>query len=162
MNLQAKFPAGATSITVHGLHQWDYGRKLDISSTSLAGHAVVEVHFACAGMQEAVVRTCSVSLHSITAAIPDSCLEQTSPIFAWVFCPEETEGFTILKITMPVNARTRPAGLPTAPRETYANQYIDLIEAVNAVIENTYTKAEIEAALGVYITDIDTLVGGDA
>ncbi len=28
--------------------------------------------------------------------------------------------------------------------------------------ENTYTKEEIDAMFGSYITDIDTLVGGDA
>lgn len=162
MNLQAKLPAGTTSITVHGLHQWDYGRKLEITSASLAGRAVVEVHFACAGMQEAVVRTCAVSLFSVTASIPDKCLEQSSPIFAWVFCPDETEGFTVLKITMPVNARTQPAGLPTAPPANYSNQYTELIAAANAVVANTYTKAEIEAALGLYITDIDALIGGEA
>lgn len=161
MNLQAKFPAGTTSLTVHGLHQWDYGRKLDIQSTSLAGRAVVEVHFACAGMPEAIVRTCPVSLMSVTASIPDTCLEQAAPIFAWVFCPDETEGFTVLKITMPVNARTQPAGLPTSPPESYSNQYLELIEAANNVLANTCSRAEIEAALGLYITDIDALIGGD-
>lgn len=162
MNLQAKFPAGVAEITVHGLHQWDYGRKLEIKSASLAGRAVVEVHFAYAGMAEAVVRTCAVSLQSITAAIPDSCLEQASPIFAWVFCPDDAEGFTVLKITLPVNARTKPASLPTTPPATYANQYTDLIEAANNVIANTYTKAEIDAALGVYIREVNTLIGGDS
>ena len=161
MNLQANFPAGVTEITVHGLHQWDYGRKLDITSTgSLVSQTVVEVHFACAGMESAVVRTCNVSLASVTAAIPDACLEQSSPIFAWVFCPSETEGFTVLKITMPVEARTKPAAMPTEPPENYANQYTDLIAAVNAAVANTYTKAEIDAALGVYITDLYNLIGG--
>lgn len=160
MNLQANFPAGVTEITLHGLHQWDYGRKLDITSTILTPQAVVEVHFATAGMESAVVRTCNVSLASVTAAIPDSCLEQSAPIFAWVFCPSETEGFTVLKITMPVEARTKPAAGPTEPPETYSNQYLELIAAANNVVKGTYTKAEIDAALGVYITDIYNLIGG--
>lgn len=162
MNLQAKLPAGVTSITVHGLYQWDYGRKLEIKSAFLAGRAVVEVHFATAGMTQAIVRTCDVSLQSITAAIPDDCLKQTTPVLAWVFCPDGNEGFTVLEITMPVIARTKPASLPTIPPTSYTNQYTDLITAANNVVANTYTKAEIDAALGAYIRDVNTLIGGDA
>lgn len=162
MNLQAKFPAGVDEITVHGLHQWDYGRKIDIQSTSLADRAVVEVHFACAGMKEAIVRTCAVSLMSTSAVIPDTCLEQSAPILAWVFCPDETEGFTVLKITLPVEPKAKPAALPEEPPEDYSNQYLELVAAAQSVIENTYTRAEIEAALGLYITDVDALIGGDA
>jgi hypothetical protein len=161
MNLQATFPAGSTSITVHGLHQWDYGRKLEIKSASLAGRAIVEVHFACAGMTEAVVRTCDVSLLSTTAAIPDECLKQNSPVLAWVYITDENEGSTVLKITMPVIERTKPGAI-SAPPASYTNQYIELIAAANAVVKNTYTKAEIDAALGLYITDLDRLIGGGA
>jgi hypothetical protein len=162
LNIQAKLPAGSTRITVHGLHQWDYGRKLEIKSASLAGRAVVEVHFASAGMTKAIVRTCDVSLQTTTAAIPDTCLEQTAPVLAWVFCPDETEGFTVIEITMPVTARTKPSDLPTTPPSSYSNQYLDLISAAQSVINSTYTKAEIDAALGVYITDLNALIGGDA
>ena len=151
-----------TEITVHGLHQWDYGRKLEIKSSSLAGRTVVEVHFANAGMERAVVRTCAVSTQSVTASIPDICLTQSAPICAWVFIPDGDEGFTVLKITLPVAARTQPAEMSTEPPEDYNNQYLEVIRAANAVIENTYSKSDIEAALGVYITELDTLLGGGA
>jgi hypothetical protein len=29
------------------------------------------------------------------------------------------------------------------------------------LIANTYTRSEIDAALGAYITDVDVLIGGD-
>lgn len=160
MNIQATLPTGVTEITVHGLHQWDYGRKIEIKAAALSGQAVVEVHFAYAGLTEAVVRTCSVSALTVTAAIPDECLEQTAPVLAWVFCPTSTEGFTILKVTMPVNPKTKPASLPTNPPSDYSNQYTQLIKAANDLLANTYTKSEIQAALGVYITDVDALIGG--
>ena len=159
MNLQAKFPAGTTSITVHGLHQWDYGRKLDIQSANLAGLTVVEVHFVYAGITEAIIRTSQVSLQSTTVAIPDACLKQTAPVLAWVYCTNETEGFTVLKITLPVIARAKPGAITTPP-ESYTSQYLDLIAAANAIIANTYTRAQIDAALGAYITDVDALIGG--
>lgn len=160
MNLQAKFPAGITEITVNGLHQWDYGRKLEIESASLTGRAVVEVHFANAGMTEAVVRTCAVAGRTTTAAVPDICLEQTAPIFAWVFCLDESEGFTVLKVTMPVSARMKPASIATEPPEDYADIYTQMATAAREVIENTYTRTEIDAALGAYINDVDALIGG--
>lgn len=160
MNLQAKLPAGATEITVHGLHQWDYGRKLDIISPALTGHAIVEVHFACTGMKEAIVRVCDVSGTRTTAIIPDICLEQTYPILAWVYCLDETEGFTVLKITLPVTERMRPSKAPSEPPENYADHYTAIIEAANRIIANSYTRAEIDAALGRYITDIDAAIGG--
>lgn len=160
MNLQAKFPAGATEATVHGLHQWDYGRKLDIDSASLLGRGVVQVHFACAGMTEAVVRLCDVAGRTTSAAIPDACLVQTAPVLAWVFCEDETEGFTALKITMPVTARTMPSAKPSEPPENYADQYTALIQAANNLVANTYTRSEIDAALGAYINDVDALIGG--
>lgn len=162
MNLQATFPAGATEVTAHGLYQWDYGRKLSIESAYLSGRAVVEVHFAYAGLPEAIIRVCDVAGKTTTAQVPDSCLEQNTPVFAWVFCPDENEGVTILKVTMPVNARTRPSDGPTEPPEDYADQYTALIAAANKVVANTYSRTEIDAALGAYINDIDALVGGES
>jgi hypothetical protein len=159
-NIKVPFSSGVTQLTLHGLHQWDYGRKLEIKAAVLADRAVVEVHFAYAGMPEAIVRTCAVTAQTITAAIPDSCLEQSSPIFAWVYCPDETEGFTVLKITMPVTPRTRPAEISTEPPAEYSDQYLDLLAAANALRASTYTRPEIEAALGKYITEVDDLLGG--
>ena len=47
MNLKAIFREGETALTVHGLTQWDYGRKLEITHPALP--AVLEVHFAVVG-----------------------------------------------------------------------------------------------------------------
>lgn len=161
MNIQANIPAGETSITAHGLHQWDYGRKLDITSPALTGLGMIAVHFACAGMQEAVVRHCEVAVQSITAAIPDVCLQQASPIYAWVYVPTAAEGYTVLTVTLPVTPRTKPAGHATEPPADLNNKYIELINAVSDLVAHTYTRAELDAMLGAYITDVDALVGGD-
>ena len=77
MNIKAIIPSGQTEITVNGLHQWDYGQTLEICSNDLP--AVIEVHFACSGMTEAVVRSCSSyekdGIQTATAIIPDRCIE---------------------------------------------------------------------------------------
>lgn len=131
MNIKATIPAGVDAITVHGLTQWDYGRKLEIRSDDLP--AMVEVHFACAGMKDAVVRSCNVVGGVVEAAIPDTCLEQTSPVIAWVYEIGTTAGATILTITMPITARTRPQPGATIPEEI-SDKYTEAVAAMNAAV----------------------------
>lgn len=140
MNLVAFIPPGVTESTVHGLHQWDYGRKLEIHSDDLP--ALIEVHFACAGMEEAVVRSCSVAAGVAEAAIPDRCLEQTAPITAWVYEVGTTSGATIKTIKLTVTARTRPqpsATIPTVISDKYTEAVAAMNEAMGAMNEAVET-----------------------
>lgn len=132
MSIKAVFTAGVEAITVNGLHQWDYGRKLEIHTPGLPQGAV-EVHFACPGMTEAVVRSCAAIGEVIEATIPDRCLEQTSPISAWVYVINDPEGMTVKTITLPVTPRVRPQPGATIPTEV-SDRYTELITAVNAAI----------------------------
>ena len=138
MNVRALIPPGQTEITVNGLHQWDYGRKLEIHSTDLP--AVVEVHFACAGMDSAVVRACSVIDDVATVAIPDPCLEQSAPIRAWIYKVDGTAGATTKTIVLPIIARTRPQ-YPASDPETYSDKYTEAVTAMNDLV------ADVEEAL---------------
>ena len=131
-NIKAIFLSGQTEITVNGLHQWDYGQQLVIQADDLP--SLIEVHFACAGMTEAVVRTCTGILGTYTATIPDRCLEQTTPITAWVYCVDGTQAATVKTITLPIIARTRPQPSATVP-EIITNKYTELIAAINMQIE---------------------------
>ena len=132
MNLTAVIPTGVTELTVNGLTQWDYGRKLEIHADDLP--ALIEVHFACVGMESAVVRSCAVINGVTEAAIPDQCLEQTNPITAWVFWVDETSGNTYKTITMPITPRTRPQPTNSIPT-VVSDRYTELIGAVNAQVE---------------------------
>lgn len=127
MSIKAIFPAGVTAMTVNGLHQWDYGQALEIEAEGLP--LLVEVHFACAGMKEAVVRVCQVADGKTSAIIPDACLEQRSPVVAWVYEIDEAGGKTILTVTMPVIARIKPPAGTSSPQ--VADQYAQLIALVN-------------------------------
>lgn len=131
MNLIATIPAGKAGVTVNGLHQWDYGRKLEIHAADLP--SVIEIHFACAGMPEAVVRSCAVVNGVATATVPDECLEQTSPIFAWIYIIEGTTGLTTKTVVMPVTPRTKPQPGATVPEE-HADKYTQLITEVNQLL----------------------------
>lgn len=139
MNIEAVIIPGVNEITVHGLHQWDYGRTLEIHTSELP--AIVEVHFACAGMTEAVVRRCSGVDGVYEAVIPDICLEQTSPVYAWVYVIEENGGATTTTIVMPITARIPPQQDQSIPRTSH-DAYTELIAAVNDAIDEAIYKLE--------------------
>lgn len=128
MNIKAIFPPGMTEITVNGLHQWDYGRKLEIRADDLP--TIIEVHFSCRGMKDAVVRTCAVEDGAVEVTIPDLCLEQTSPITAWIYEIGETYGATAKTITLTVIPRTRPQSV-VPPSADIPNKYTDALVAMN-------------------------------
>lgn len=136
MNIKAIFPEGVTALTVTGLHQWDYGRKLEIQAADLPG--TVEVHFACPGMTEAEVRVCANMGGVVEAVIPDQCLEQTSPISVWVFVIDGSEGLTVKSVTMYVTARARPQLSPTVPTEFY-DKYTEVITEMNRLLASLNT-----------------------
>ena len=128
MSLKAFIPSGQTALTVNGLHQWDYGQKLEIHDDTLP--AQIEVHFACVGMTEATVRSCTVVQGVAEAAIPDHCLEQTAPITAYIYEIGESSGATTKAIVLTVSPRPRPqiAGTLTP---TITDKYTELMAAVN-------------------------------
>ena len=127
MAIKAIIPAGQTKVTVNGLHQWDYGQILEVYDDDLP--ALVEIHFACAGMDEAVVRSCSNLAGVASAVIPDHCLEQIAPVVAWVYGIDGTAGQTLRTIVMPVIRRTKPAPAGSVP--TYiSDKYTELVSAI--------------------------------
>ena len=148
MNLKAIFREGETSRTVHGLTQWDYGRKLEITHPDLP--AVLEVHFAVVGTLEAIVRVVSGVEGTAVAAIPDELLRQARPILAWVYIVSETSGESMLTVTLPIRARIKPADEPSVP-EKVTDKYAETLEAINTHAEREdnphgVTPAQIGAA----------------
>lgn len=143
MSIKATFPAGVQALTVNGLHQWDYGQALEIEAPDLP--ALVEVHFACAGMLEAVVRSCALADGKVTAAIPDICLEQTTPVVAWVYEVGETSGRTTRTVTLPIIQRAKPQGSVTIS-PAMSDKYTELAAAVNALVEGIKS-GEIKVAV---------------
>lgn len=132
MAIQAYCQTGTTALTVNGLHQWDYGQTLEVCRPDLP--ALLEIHFACAGMREAVVRSVTAINGVASAAIPDRCLEQMSPVVAWVYGVDETSGRTLLTITLPIIARAKPATAATVP-QYIGDKYTELVAAINKQVE---------------------------
>ncbi len=138
MAVKAIIPSGWGEITVHGLHQWDYGQTLEIQSVDI-GTKVAEIHFACKSMTEAIVRPCSFTNGVGSVAIPDRCLEQTFPITAWVYEVGESSGVTVKTITLPIIERTRPQLGEEHIPEAVSNRYAEAIEEMNELLEKQAT-----------------------
>lgn len=132
MPIIATFNAGATQVNVNGLHQWDYGQTLEIHDGTLPS-GVCEVHFSCEGMTEAVVRSCSVVNGVLSAVIPDRCLEQSSPVTAWVYEIGEASGRTSRVVVLPIIARIRPATSAEVPQEV-GDKYTEAVAAMNELL----------------------------
>lgn len=158
MSFKVVIPEGKDSVTVVGLHQWDYGLVLEIESADL-GSEIVEVHFACTNMKEAVVRPCTFANGVGTVTIPDVCLEQTEPLTAWIYQIKGTQGHTLKTINLPITARTRPSIARDIPQEvtnkyteliTEINEAVDALEKGNVTVENanSATKANYATSAG--------------
>lgn len=156
MAIKAIFANGATATTVKNLYQWDYGQQLEIEAVDLP--ALIEVHFACRDMSEAVVVPCTVQKGVGLVTIPNQCLEQSSPITAWVYEYEsvtdatgktiKTAGATTKTITIPVTARARPNRTEEIP-QTILDKYAELLIEVNEAV-GQLKKGDVVAAKAAY------------
>ena len=152
MAILVNFSAGETSVKTSSLHQWDYGQQLEIHSDDLP--SLIEVHFACQGMNEAVVHSCSAKNGVAMVDIPNRCLEQTNPITAWVYEIDGTKGTTTKTITIPIIARVRPGKSAEIPQDV-SDQYTDLITEVNRAIEKLKS-GEVVIDHATHATSADT------
>lgn len=162
MAIKVTFKQGQAEAKATPLHQWDYGQVLEIESSDLP--AVFEVHFACQGMNEAIVRSCSAVGGIGSVVIPDRCLEQSNQILAWVYAIQGAAGTTIKTITIPVVARTRPSRGDEIPSEI-SDVYTELVSEVNKAVDDL-TNGNVTAAnakTATYATSAGTSVySGDA
>ena len=143
MALKVTIPSGMTGVTVNGPHQWDYGQVLEITAPDI-GSDVVEVHFACRSMTEAIVRPCAFTNGVGTVTLPDQCLEQTSPITAWIYRIDGFQGYTAATITMTITARPRPGAANEMPMGV-ADKYTELITEVNHSV-NSLKEGDVTVA----------------
>lgn len=134
MAIKVLFSENQREIAVGGLYQWDFGQVLEIECAEL-GSEIMEVHFACNGMREAIVRVCQFNSGIGTVTIPDQCLEQANTITAWIYSISDTQGHTVKTITLSITARTRPSASREVPAE-YIDKYAEALTAVNEAINN--------------------------
>ncbi len=134
MAIKATFNTDETSITLQALHQWDYGQEIEIEADDIP-ESIIQVHFANAGMTEAIVHSCTFASGKGVVPIPNQCLEKTSPITAWIYEIEKgSDGFvrcrTTKTITIPIVERTRPSNAENVP-QVAVDTASELIAEVN-------------------------------
>ena len=146
MAIKVQFPVGEATITVRGLYQWDYGQVLEIECAEI-GSEILEAHFACSNVSEAIVRTCTFSNGLGTVTIPDECLEQTGSLTVWLCRVDSSQRHTIKAVTLPLTARARPNNTRDVPAD-YVDKYGQLIEEVNEAI-NALENGDVTAAMAI-------------
>lgn len=122
----AKVTVHSNGYSIENLYKWDTGQELEIYGLALS--VVPQVHFAHEGDQLAIVRQASMDASGvIRASIPDSLLQSSARLCAYV-CTEQGDTFqTLYKILVPVLGRAKPVDY--APEEEayiYALRDVDL------------------------------------
>lgn len=143
MNIKAFIPMGIDEVTINGLHQWDYGRILEIECAEF-GSKIMEIHFSYPGIKSAIPRPCAFADGTGTVAIPDICLEQNNPITAWIYSFDGERGYTVKALTLSVIPRTKPILGHEVPADTvdrYEELLVEVQEAVDELIEGKITAA---------------------
>lgn len=151
MAVKVSFSQGQTEAKADALHQWDYGQQLEIEASDLP--TAFEVHFACHGMNEAIIHSCTAAGGVATVAIPNRCLEQSNNITAWVYAISGSTGTTIKTITIPVISRTRPSRSNEIPQEI-TDRYTELITEVEEAV-GKITSGNVMVATAAKATSAD-------
>lgn len=126
----ATFPAGVAALTVHGLHQWDYGQSLKVSCADLSG--AFEVHFSNVVLKTAYIRSCS---QGASVAIPDVLLQQPYDILAWVCEIGAGRSRALHTLRIPVTPRPRPENQEEVITPAEKSQFKAMMAEFNATVD---------------------------
>lgn len=135
----AKFTPALTNVTSSKVTQWDYGQTLRIEGLKLP--TAVRIDFGISGSQTTISRI-GITKDGVTdAVIPDSLLEQSKNLVAYVYVNDTKEGKTVRTINIPVDARAKPEEYDSPESKELFAEAIELINDVAVRAED----AEIEA-----------------
>lgn len=129
MSIKATFPAGVAALTVHGLHQWDYGQSLEVSCADLSG--AFEVHFSNVALKTAYIRACS---QGASVAIPDVLLQQPYDILAWVCEVGAGRSRALHTLRIPITPRPKPEGMEEDITPAEQTQFQQMMTNFNSTV----------------------------
>jgi hypothetical protein len=158
MAIKVTFSQGQTEAKASALHQWDYGQQMEIEAPDLP--TAFEVHFACQGMNEAIIHSCTAVGGVATVDIPNRCLEQSNSVTAWVYEIYGSTGTTIKTITIPVISRTRPSRSNEIPQDI-SDRYTELITEVEDAV-GEITNGNVMVARAAKATSSDRALTADS
>lgn len=139
----ARFTPTLTNVTTNKVTQWDYGRILRIEGLKLP--AAVRIDFGISGSQTTISRI-GIAKDGVTdAAIPDSLLEQSKNLVAYVYVNDTKEGKTVRTINIPLEARAEPEEYDNPESKALFAEAIEMINGVAVRAENAEITAKEHA-----------------
>lgn len=129
---------GRRDIVLPARYRYDYGQVLRIAGISGLPD-VYEVHFGNSGTETAYRALVSGS----QVDIPDELFETGLDVWFWVYVHESaTDGTTVYRARIPVNARPKPEDYEPTPAQTgIIEDAIELLNREIADIENAHNNA---------------------
>lgn len=149
--IKANFKTYNNYIT-DSLHQWDLNQELTISGLNLS--VAPEIHFANANMDRAIVRQSMIEAGVVKVMIPNSLLQKSLTIKAYIGIYEGSSFTVIEKVEITVIPRTRPYDykISDSDEEIYSFDRLEN-ELVNT---RAYVDNRIQESLGTFeaVSDI--------
>ena len=144
--IYAKFNSTVTNVITNSVTQWDYGRTLRIDGLNLP--TAIRIDFCISGEQTTTSRIGTTKDNVTDVVIPDSLLEQSQTIVAYVYLNDTTTGKTVRTITIPVVARPQPEEHDTPESKELFAETIGLVNEIADRVEDaeTATKSYSESA----------------
>lgn len=142
----ARFTQALTNVTTNKVTQWDYGRILRIEGLKLP--TAVRIDFGISGQQKSKSRI-GITKDGVTdVAIPDSLLEQSKNLVAYVYVNDTTKGKTVKTINIPLEARAEPEEHDSPESKALFAEAIEMINDVAVRAENAeiIAKAHVDNA----------------
>lgn len=130
------------------IYQWDLNRVLSVTGLNLT--VAPEIHFSNANMDKAIVRQAALTDRVVSAAIPNSLLQDPLTINAHIGVYEGNTFKVIEKIEIPIIPKKRPGDyrIENTDEEIYSFEALKN-DIANMVKSNNYNadKAKIEARI---------------
>lgn len=139
----AKFTPALTNVTSNRVTQWDYGRTLRIEGLKLP--TAVRIDFGVSGSQTTISRIGTTKDGVTDVVIPDSLLEQSQNLVAYVYVNDTTEGKTVRTINIPVTARAKPEEFDSPESKELFAEAIEMVNEAVARAESAEDAAKTHA-----------------
>lgn len=108
--VSVRFNETAQSVTSRAVYQYDHGLTLQVKG--LEGLDVEQVHFSNSDTGKAVNHLTTIETDgSISVLIPDVLLVQDKDIDAFLYIEDDTVGFTVRSVRIPMTPRAKPESI---------------------------------------------------
>lgn len=108
--VSVRFNETAQSVTSRAVYQYDHGLTLQVKG--LEGLDIEQVHFSNSDTGKAVNHLTTIETDgSISVLIPDVLLVQDKDIDAFLYIEDDTVGFTVRSVRIPMIPRAKPESI---------------------------------------------------